>query len=100
MLWVPPRRRPFNFFMKLSLQTKDKTYTIESKTDDMFIGELVDDFRGLLVQAGFHPITIDSLFNSDALEFGSWNLEDHSDHRPKDLDMDRDVEQQITAQTI
>ena len=101
MLWVPLRRRPFQFFiMKLSLQTRDKTYTIESKTDDLCISELADDFRGLLIQAGFHPITIDNLFNCESLEFGSWNLEDQPLHRPKDLDMDRDVEQQIAAQTI
>ena len=51
--------------MKLSLTLHGKTYSIES--DDQYDGqeihELIDGFRGLLVNAGFHPSSIDDHFD-------------------------------------
>ena len=53
--------------MKLSLTLHDKTYSVES--DDSFDGtdvyELAEQFKGLLVSAGFHPSNVDSIFNID-----------------------------------
>jgi len=53
--------------MKLSLTLHNKTYSIES--DDSFDGtdvyELAEQFKGLLVSAGFHPSNVDSIFNLD-----------------------------------
>ena len=53
--------------MKLSLTLHNKTYSVES--DDAFDGtdvyELAEQFKGLLVNAGFHPSNVDSIFNLD-----------------------------------
>ena len=53
--------------MKLSLTIHNKTYSVES--DDSFDGsdvyEIAEQFKGLLVSAGFHPSNVDSIFNLD-----------------------------------
>ena len=53
--------------MKLSLTLHNKTYSVES--DDGYDGsdvyELAEQFKGLLVSAGFHPSNVDSIFNLD-----------------------------------
>lgn len=53
--------------MKLSLTLHGKTYSVES--DDAFDGtdvyDLAEQFKGLLVNAGFHPSNVDSIFNLD-----------------------------------
>ena len=53
--------------MKLSLTLHEKTYSIDS--DESFDGtnlnELVEQFKGLLVNAGFHPSNVDDMFNTD-----------------------------------
>jgi len=53
--------------MKLSLTLHNKTYSVES--DDSFDGtdvyELAEQFKGLLVSAGFHPSNVDSIFDID-----------------------------------
>lgn len=53
--------------MKLSLTIHGKTYSVES--DDAFDGtdvyDLAEQFKGLLVNAGFHPSNVDDIFNLD-----------------------------------
>ena len=53
--------------MKLSLTLHNKTYSIES--DESFDGsnvyDLAEQFKGLLVSAGFHPSNVDSIFDLD-----------------------------------
>ena len=53
--------------MKLSLTLHEKTYSIDS--DESFDGtnlnELVEQFKGLLVNAGFHPSNVDDMFNTE-----------------------------------
>ncbi len=53
--------------MKLSLTLHEKTYSVES--DESFDGtnlnELVEQFKGLLVNAGFHPSNVDDMFNTE-----------------------------------
>ena len=53
--------------MKLSLTLHNKTYSVES--DDGYDGsdvyELAEQFKGLLVSAGFHPSNVDSIFDLD-----------------------------------
>ena len=53
--------------MKLSLTLHNKTYSVES--DEAFDGtdvyELAEQFKGLLVNAGFHPSNVDSIFSLD-----------------------------------
>ena len=53
--------------MKLSLTLHNKTYSVES--DESFDGssvyDLAEQFKGLLVSAGFHPSNVDSIFDID-----------------------------------
>jgi len=57
----------FKINMKLSLTLHGKTYSVES--DDSFDGtdvyDLAEQFKGLLVNAGFHPSNVDSIFDLD-----------------------------------
>jgi Tat protein secretion system quality control protein TatD with DNase activity len=51
--------------MKLSLTLHDKTYSVESNEqfDGSNVNELAEQFKGLLVSAGFHPSNVDQIFN-------------------------------------
>ena len=69
---ISPRKRNlsnlfFKINMKLSLTLHNKTYSVES--DDSFDGtdvyDLAEQFKGLLVNAGFHPSNVDSIFDLD-----------------------------------
>ena len=51
--------------MKLSLTLHQKTYSIESDEDHLNLNEIGEQFKGLLVNAGFHPSNVDDLFNTD-----------------------------------
>jgi len=65
--------------MKLSLTLHGKTYSVES--DDAFDGtdvyELAEQFKGLLVNAGFHPSNVDSIFDLDHQWFTDEEQVDH-----------------------
>ena len=65
--------------MKLSLTLHGKTYSVES--DDAFDGtdvyDLAEQFKGLLVNAGFHPSNVDSIFNLDYQWFTEKELEEN-----------------------
>ena len=53
--------------MKLSITIHGKIYSVES--DDVHDGsdvyELAEQFKGLLVSAGYHPCNVDSIFSLD-----------------------------------
>ena len=53
--------------MKLSLTLHGKTYSVESdeQFDGTQVSELVEQFKGLLVNAGYHPHSVDELFNTE-----------------------------------
>tara|TARA_Y100000356_G_scaffold126221_1_gene123893 strand:+ start:269 stop:499 length:231 start_codon:yes stop_codon:yes gene_type:complete len=53
--------------MKLSLTLHGKTYSVESEDqfDGQEVSELVEQFKGLLVNAGYHPSNVDELFNTE-----------------------------------
>ena len=57
--------------MKLSLTLHDKTYSVESNEafDGTNVTELTEQFKGLLVSAGFHPSNVDDMFNTDCQWF-------------------------------
>ena len=57
--------------MKLSLEMHDTTYTIESIADPD-VEQMATMFRGLLVNAGFHPSSVEALFDVHAID--SWNI--------------------------
>jgi Tat protein secretion system quality control protein TatD with DNase activity len=53
--------------MKLSLILHGKTYSVESEDqfDGQEVSELVEQFKGLLVNAGYHPESVDQYFNTE-----------------------------------
>jgi len=53
--------------MKLSLTIHNKTHSVESDEgyDGSNLNELVEQFKGLLVGAGFHPSNVDDMFNTE-----------------------------------
>ena len=57
--------------MKLTLTLHDKTYSIEDQLplDGYTVSELLDHFKGLLVNAGFHPELVDEYIDTDT---GRW----------------------------
>jgi hypothetical protein len=48
--------------MKLSLTMNGFTHSTESEGDDHNVEELVYQMRGLLVLAGYHPVSVDQYF--------------------------------------
>tara|TARA_B100002019_G_C21195395_1_gene561119 strand:- start:132 stop:323 length:192 start_codon:yes stop_codon:yes gene_type:complete len=59
--------------MKLSLTLHGKTYSVESEDqfDGQEVSELVEQFKGLLVNAGYHPESVDQYFNTEYQWFDS-----------------------------
>lgn len=57
--------------MKLSLELHDTTYTVESKHDPD-VEQMATMFRGLLVNAGFHPQSVEAMFDVNVVD--SWNI--------------------------
>lgn len=53
--------------MKLSLTLHNKTYSVESEEslDGSSVYDLAEQFKGLLVCAGFHPSNVDQIFDID-----------------------------------
>ena len=78
--------------MKLSLTLHEKTYSIDS--DESFDGtnlnELVEQFKGLLVNAGFHPSNVDDMFNTDYQWFTE---EERNGNMQGHLKVDKKVEE-------
>lgn len=53
--------------MKLSLTLHGKTYSVESENelDGEQVSEMIEHFKGLLVNAGYHPHNVDEYFNTE-----------------------------------
>lgn len=45
--------------MKIEIESYKKKYTIETEYDDVSLDEYFEFFKGLLISAGFNPISID-----------------------------------------
>lgn len=77
--------------MKITLQTRGSTYTVESEHDDLLISDMAELFRGLLVQSGFHPATAESAFDPEIFQYGSWDLEMGEAIRDTDPEADAEI---------
>lgn len=73
--------------MKITIEDQDKIYTVESQ-HEMDMDQMVDTLKGLLVQYGFHPQTVDYAFASEAGENSCWNLEQLEPQRNNTIDME------------
>ena len=65
--------------MKLSLTLHNKTYSVESHDsfDGTDVYDLAEQFKGLLVNAGFHPSNVDSIFS---LDYQWFTVEENADN--------------------
>lgn len=76
--------------MKLSLTLHDKTYSVESEEsfDGSNVYDLAEQFKGILVSAGFHPSNVDSIFNLDHQWFTEEERNDNlQGHLKEDLSL-------------
>lgn len=73
--------------MKISLTLHEKTYSIDSNEsfDGTNLEDLVEQFKGLLVNAGFHPSNVDNMFNTEYQWFTEEerrdNMQGHLDNK-------------------
>ena len=72
--------------MKLSITLNNKTYSVESEEqfDGSNINELAEQFKGLLVSAGFHPSNVDDMFNTEYQWFTQEERDDNMQGHLKD----------------
>ena len=69
--------------MRITIEAYGDTFTWESKEDGKSLAELVPQLKGLLVATGFHPRSVDEVFNPDAFE---WFPEYDPDFLSKDVE--------------
>lgn len=72
--------------MKLSLTIHNKTFSVESEEefDGTNIDQLAEQFKGLLVSAGFHPSNVDQMLNTDYQWFHREERDDNMQGHLKD----------------
>lgn len=63
--------------MKITLEPSNSHGVYTAETEAEHISEVVNMFKGLLVQTGYHPKTVDECFNEFEVE--SWFPEDNSE---------------------
>jgi len=68
--------------MKIKIELHGNTYSWESEHGGHDIQSVAEKIKGLLVSCGYHPDSVDSVFNDEAVE--SWNAELYQ----KDFDED------------
>lgn len=78
--------------MKLSLTLHEKVYSIDSNEsfDGTNLNDLAEQFKGLLVSAGFHPSNVDDMFNTDYQWFTE---EERNGNMQGHLKVDKKVEE-------
>ena len=57
--------RANTFIMKITLTTNNKIYSVEDELgfDCDALEQVIEQFKGLLVSAGFHPTNVDEALN-------------------------------------
>jgi len=54
--------------MKIQIELHGKIYTCEAEHDGVDVYEAASMFKGLLVNAGFHPSSVEDIFDPDMVE--------------------------------
>jgi hypothetical protein len=62
--------------MKITIQSYGNEYSVQTKHDGISLAEMMDCFRGLLVQAGFHPESVDEQFTD--CDIDAWFTQDNN----------------------
>ena len=70
--------------MKITIETNKMIHTTEVLYEPN-MDQLVDVLKGLMVQTGFHPETVEDAFNTEAGENGSWNIKPATELDPHNL---------------
>lgn len=60
--------------MKISIELSGQTYSYQSDHEGVTIDEIVTNFKGLLVAAGFHPQSVEQAISSEHYWFAD-NIE-------------------------
>ena len=78
--------------MKLSLTIHDKTFSVESDEgyDGSNLEELAQQFKGLLIGAGFHPSNVDDMFNT---EYQWFTQEERDENMQGHFNVDKRVQE-------
>ena len=87
--------------MKIEIENKSGRYLWESQQDDYDIYTLAEHIKGLLVSAGYHPNSVDEIF--DEYTVSRWNLNRDEEHIDSDFDDDFAVEEtqhEVTAESL
>ena len=75
--------------MKIKIELHGNTYAWESEHGGHDIQSVAEKIKGLLVSCGYHPDSVDSVFDNEAVE--SWNAELYQkDFDDEDFDDDGD----------
>ena len=95
-MWSEPTTRESELEqMKMSLTLNNTTHSVESDLPWPDVGEVITQFKGLLVGAGFHPELVDRQFNT---EDGWFDCQEETTDRVEKYqdDMYRQAHQQLS----
>jgi len=80
--------------MKLSITLHGKTYSVESQDDEFegeHISEVIEHFKGLLVNAGYHPSNVDEYFNTEYQWFNNEEPKLTEDQIEELIEVNKDI---------
>lgn len=83
--------------MKITIEAHGQTVTVDTNDDHSDLQTVVEALKGMLVTVGFHPVTIDNIFDSQMYD-SSWELDNTT--QVKHMNLDRTAIEQAVAQTI
>tara|TARA_R110002153_G_scaffold4854_4_gene22722 strand:+ start:4627 stop:4863 length:237 start_codon:yes stop_codon:yes gene_type:complete len=72
--------------MKITIESNQTTVSIETPHDDINVAEIAENLKGLLTAAGYHPRSVDDVFNHDLTSTWFPEVESDSDDEVEELD--------------
>ena len=88
--------------MKIEIEINSEIYRWKSNFEDHNIYEIAEKFKGLLVSAGFHPDSVDEIFDETVI--GSWQLPSdknlYLDESEDEYDIFNSDETNITVESL
>ena len=68
--------------MKITIEAHGKTIIVDTNDEHDDIQTVVETLKGMLVTVGFHPVTVDNMFDGEMYDT-PWELETDSTCRDK-----------------
>ena len=87
--------------MKIEIEINGETYSWKSNYEDCTIYDVAEKFKGLLVSAGFHPDSVDELFDEGVI--GSWKLPSDKNMYVDEIEDEYDIfdnEPKVTIESL